>query len=231
MQLSIIIPTLNEEKYLPRLIRFLRWHHPGPAEIIVSDGGSTDATPELARASGAIVVEGAPGRAGQMNRGAARAQGDILYFVHADIVPPASFYRDIRQKCAQGKVAGRYAMWFASRRPTLMINALFSHLNLLWCSGGDQTFFIQRSAWEALGGFDQRYVIMEEYDLMQRLRQIFGRKAFTVMHRHVRTTDRKYRGNGYWKVNRANLKAFRMWRQGKDPREIQRFYRAALFGD
>lgn len=197
-------------------------------EIIVSDGGSEDATLALARASGAIVIKGPPGRAGQMNRGAASASGEVLYFVHADVVPPATFHRDIRQKRARGKVAGRYAMWFASRRPALMINALFSHLNLLWCSGGDQTFFIEREAWQCLGGFDEHFVIMEEYDLMHRLRQQFGKKALSVMHRQVRTTDRKYQGNGYWKVNRANLKAFRMWRQGKDPREIQRFYRAAL---
>ena len=166
-----------------------------------------------------------------MNRGAAKARGDVFYFVHADIVPPASFYRDISHKCLHGKLAGRYAMWFASRRPALMINALFSHLNLLWCSGGDQTFFIRRSTWEALAGFDEQYVIMEEYDLLRRLHHQFGPKAFTVMHRHVLTTDRKYQGNGYWKVNRTNLKAFRMWRQGKDPRAILRFYRAKLFQD
>src|SRR5262245_52062188 len=81
MRLAIVVPTLNEEDTLRR-------HLPAALaaadEVVVSDGGSTDATVEVARSLGAHVVTGPPGRGAQLNRGAAEATADILLFLHAD---------------------------------------------------------------------------------------------------------------------------------------------------
>lgn len=226
MKLSIVIPTYNEAAVIGRLVRYLRrYSPPKEVEVLVVDGNSTDATLDQAKRAGARVFP-APRkeRAAQMNYGASQARGEILYFVHADVIPPSSFYEDIVYYSHRWP-AGRYAMWFKSKRPALMINELFSHLNFLWCSGGDQTLFIRRPEWDILGGYDEGFVIMEEYDFLARLKQHF---AFKVIHKHVRTTDRKYQGTGFLKVNWANFQAFRMWRKGIDPQEIKRFYREAL---
>jgi rSAM/selenodomain-associated transferase 2 len=223
MQVSIIIPTYNEAGWVGRLVRFLRFYGGNElAEIIVSDGGSTDNTVAEAQRAGAKVVR-APqkGRAHQMNFGAQQSSSNLLYFVHADVVPPASFITDIKKALSQGFKAGRFTMWFKSKRPALVVNALFSHLNLLWCSGGDQSLFVTQPLWEQMQGFDPYFVIMEEYDFMRRLRSVTTLK---IIHKAVLTTDRKYKNNGYLKVNLANLKAFLMWRQGRNPKEIKRFY-------
>src|SRR5207245_2014191 len=81
MSTSVIIPTLNEEACLAETLSSLRSQH--PLEIIVADGGSTDSTCAIAQAAD-LVVDAPPGRASQMNAGAARASGDTLLFLHAD---------------------------------------------------------------------------------------------------------------------------------------------------
>src|SRR5665213_1026118 len=95
--ISIIIPTYNESDSIGPLIQYLL-DAGGPIvdEIIVSDGGSQDDTCERAARAGALLVKSPQkGRAAQMNHGAAEAKSAILYFVHADCFPPASFARDI----------------------------------------------------------------------------------------------------------------------------------------
>ena len=81
MSVSVIIPTLNEESCLEDTLRLLRLHR--PYEIIVVDGGSSDATCWLASAAD-LFLHGPRGRAVQMNLGAAHATGDVLLFLHAD---------------------------------------------------------------------------------------------------------------------------------------------------
>lgn len=84
--ISIVIPTYNEAEVIQKLIRYLlNSENSSLLEIIVSDGGSTDNTQALAREAGAKVIQSPKkGRAAQMNAGAAEANGQILYFLHAD---------------------------------------------------------------------------------------------------------------------------------------------------
>ena len=86
--ISVVIPTLDEEERLARLISGLRLETPG-CEIIVADGGSRDGTVAVARALGATVIRSAPGRGRQLARGAEMAAGDVLLLLHADSVFPA----------------------------------------------------------------------------------------------------------------------------------------------
>ncbi len=99
MKVSVIIPTLNEAANIKKLITHLRKHGGnGLKEIIVSDGGSSDNTLEVASNAGAMVVRSeTPGRAIQMNLGANHSAGDILYFIHADALPPIEFITEIQQ--------------------------------------------------------------------------------------------------------------------------------------
>jgi cellulose synthase/poly-beta-1,6-N-acetylglucosamine synthase-like glycosyltransferase len=102
---SIIIPVLNEELCIEATLRHVqRQLAPAAAEVVVVDGGSSDATVALARRCGARVVQAGRGRARQMNAGAAAASGDILVFLHADTRPPEGLVAEVRRALGQAGV-------------------------------------------------------------------------------------------------------------------------------
>lgn len=223
MQFSIVIPTLNEAKNIGPLLHYLQ-QHGGSAlsEIIVVDANSSDGTAEIAQATGAKVVPCAVRcRAAQMNLGAREAKSDLLYFVHADTVPPASFATDIVQEVEQGEVMGCYRYQFDSPSRILKFNAYFVRYQWLWCQGGDKTFFVKRSVFEEFGGYDERYVVMEEYDF---LRKAMKQYRLRVLPKDVRISARKYERNSWLRVQLANAGAFTMFRWGVEPSRIKRFY-------
>jgi hypothetical protein len=104
-QISAIIPTLNEPGELPETLRRLR-QVSEVTEILVSDGGSTDATEELARQADARFLTGPPGRGGQLRRGAQLATGDVLLFLHADTWLPENAGAAIADSLANPAVVG-----------------------------------------------------------------------------------------------------------------------------
>ena len=116
LQTSIIIPTLNEAEHIERLVLYLK-KHGGAAvqEILVIDGGSTDNTQRLAEMAGARVVcaKDNRGRAKQLNIGAQAAQGELLYFVHADTLPPKSYMHDIQEALREGYSIGCFRFKFS----------------------------------------------------------------------------------------------------------------------
>ncbi|MCZ6727417.1 MAG: glycosyltransferase, partial [Acidobacteria bacterium] len=99
LRLSIIIPVVDEAPTLGACIANAR---SVADEVIVSDGGSSDGSPELAREAGARVVKGSAGRGAQLNRGAAAADGDVLLFLHADTVLPKDSRVQIEGALAAG---------------------------------------------------------------------------------------------------------------------------------
>ncbi len=111
--ISVVIPTLNEAERLPALIAALRAQDPG-CEVIVVDGGSGDATRDLAAARGARVLASAPGRGQQLKRGAAAAKGEVLLFLHADSVFPAGGLAQIETTLAAAPavVGGNFRLIF-----------------------------------------------------------------------------------------------------------------------
>lgn len=229
MRLSIIIPTYNEARHIQPLVAYLfREGGSTLAEIIVADGGSTDDTVAIATQAGATVrVSPVRGRAAQMNYGAAIATGDVLYFVHADARPPASFVDDIAQALAQGYEAGCYRFRFDSDRLLLRINSYFTRFDTLTVRGGDQTLFLNKSLFDRLGGFDEYYVIMEEYDFLRRLWKK-DRGSFKLIPKEVLISARKYDHNSWLRVQLANLVAMTLFRMRVSPVRIARTYKRML---
>lgn len=229
MRISIIIPTLNEQNNIVSLIESLQFNGGGAlAEIIVVDAGSSDQTETVAQNAGAIVVKSPlRGRAVQMNYGVKFATGDILYFIHADTRIPATFVLDIQQAIQEGYESGCYRFRFDSDRAILKLNSYLTHLNILTARGGDQTLFMTRGLFNELKGFDEYYVIMEEYDLLRRLWKK-KRSAFKLIPKDVLVSARKYESNSWLRVQAANLVAMTLFRLGINPIRIARTYKKML---
>ncbi len=227
MRVSIIIPALNEAAHLGPLIAYLYRHADERLqEIIVVDGKSTDETLAVAEKAGAQVFRSAqPCRATQMNEGAQRAMGEVLYFVHADVLPPPDYLDHIAQAVAEGHKLGCFRFVFNSPSRLLALNAFFTRFDRIWCRGGDQTLFVTRTLFNHLGGFDERYVIMEEYDFILRARKA---ATFKIMPADTVVSSRKYEHNSYLRVTLANLTVFVLFLFGVAPRTIQRVYHRLL---
>ena len=224
ISISVIIPTYNEEKVIGPLVRHLLAKRSGtPEEVLVVDGGSTDQTVSVARQAGAQVhLSPHKGRAQQMNFGAGLARGQVLYFVHADTRPPTGYVADIRESIKKGYTIGSYRSRFCSSHPMLKLNSYFSRFDRFTCRGGDQTLFVTRPLFDRLGGYDDYYIVMEDFDFIRRARR---QTRFRVMPRDAYVSARKYDDNSYGRVTVANLIVFTMFRLGFSPSQLLRTYK------
>jgi rSAM/selenodomain-associated transferase 2 len=227
MQVSIIIPTYNEAKNIAKLICYLkRYGGELLLEVIVSDGGSIDDTLVLAEQAGAIALTSPEkGRAPQMNYAASMAKGDLFYFVHADTIPPYSYLTDINQAIEHGYDMGRYLSKYDSKSWLLKMNAFLSRLDSFAAMGGDQTLFITKKLFLQTGGFDSGMKIMEEFEFCARARK---KGKYTILHKPVLISARKYDTNGWLTVQRANYTVVRMYKKGASQEELEATYRKML---
>jgi rSAM/selenodomain-associated transferase 2 len=174
--ISVIIPTLNEERSLSGTLACLS--ESTFTEILIVDGGSTDGTLRLAqefcaRTSNARVITAPQGRARQMNEGAKSSQSEILLFLHADTQLPARAERIIERALAKPTVVGgRFNVRFDS--PSIwgrVISSLMNHRSrLTGIATGDQALFVRRHVFELLGGFSE-IPLMEDIEFSTRLQQ------------------------------------------------------------
>lgn len=198
-KISVIIPVLNEAESLQILIPHLRNNSTskGILEIIVADGGSSDTSPEIATNLGARVVQSDRGRALQMNSAAALAKGDILYFLHADTLPPYGYDSQILNALQNNPCAGCFRLRFDASGNFLNLFAWLTRFNFPICRGGDQSLFIPAPWFKEIGGFDTAYRIYEDNELTNRL---YRKYPFRVLPNTVVTSARRYREFGPLKL-------------------------------
>jgi rSAM/selenodomain-associated transferase 2 len=168
MDLSIIIPTFDEETCLPHALASL----PTGAEVIISDGQSRDRTTQIAEEHRARVVMGPRGRGAQMNRGAKAAAGDILLFLHADCELGPGALEAVRAVLESPDVAGG-SFRLRISGPSWSYRLVAFGSNLRARSGlpyGDQAIFVRRSVFDAIGGYPE-IPIMEDVEFVRRIRR------------------------------------------------------------
>ena len=202
-KISIIIPTLNEEKTISQCLETVV-NIPG-IEIIVSDGGSTDSTVEIAgQHSDVKVVRSQAGRSIQMNNGAACARGEILLFLHADCILPREDVLKIRQIFDSGKfVGGAFQIRLLSDKFTyrwleMGINFRSKAFKLPY---GDQGLFVKRSIFEKLGGF-REMPVCEDLDFVYRLRRKYGEIA--ILNGRISSSVRTWKNRGIFRTSFRN---------------------------
>jgi rSAM/selenodomain-associated transferase 2 len=226
-KISVIIPVYNEEKLIAENIQYIK-NNGGSLleELIVVDAGSTDHTVVFAKNAGATVCFSPKmGRAEQMNLGAKMAKSDILYFVHADTKPPETFANEIVEAVKNGSEIGCFRLKLDSKKKLFFINEWFTRFNVMWCRGGDQTLFTTKNLFAKLNGFDEKFVIMEEYDFILKAKK---ETEFKILNNSTLASARKYENNGWLKVMIANYIAYKMFVKKIEPQKIKEYYKAAL---
>ena len=221
-RISVIVPTLNEQDHLPATLRGIIL---GPGdELIVVDGGSTDRTVAIAQQFTAQVLHSRPGRAVQMNCGAQHAQGDILLFLHADTLLPATGLEAVRGVLRDGTVGGAFRL--AILPPTLPLRLVAWGTNLRARFGqlpyGDQGLFMPRHMFEALGGYAE-IPFMEDVRMVQALRQ---RGRLTILPQAVHTSGRRWQRDGVLYTTIRNTALITLYFWGVSPEKLQRWYGA-----
>ena len=190
--LSIIIPTLNEAENIDLTLKKALNKE---AEIIVVDGESRDDTKRRAEEADARVASSPPGRAVQMNMGAEMAKGDVLFFLHADTLPPDHFVERIfRTLMNQGTIAGAFRFKTDLDRPLMkaveyVTNMRSRIFNLPY---GDQGLFLSKNAFDAVGGFPD-VPVAEDLYFVRRLAK-HGRIRITPV--PAVTSARRWRQKG-----------------------------------
>lgn len=170
IQVSVIIPTLNEAAQISRTVEAAR--KGDPMEIIVVDSGR-DGTDEQAREAGATVLRSRPGRARQMNAGASKATGNLLLFLHADTLLPPNYKSAAAGALSDASVsAGAFRLAIGMDFPGRKFVEWSANIRSSWFQlpYGDQALFVRRSTFEQVGGFAE-LPILEDFELVRRLRR------------------------------------------------------------
>lgn len=220
--LSVIIPTLNAEAGLVACLGGLfEGVEAGIIrEVIVSDGGSEDATLQIADAAGAVVVSGPASRGGQLRRGAQRAGGAWLLFVHADTVLPAGWAEVVRAHMGAGGAAC-FRLGFDVEGAMPRLVAGWANLRSRWFGlpYGDQALLVSAEDYAAAGGF-RDIPLMEDVALV---RALAGR--ITVLPLAVTTSAERYRRDGWIRRGAGNLFTLLRYSCGADPVRLAARYR------
>lgn len=211
VELSIIVPTLNEADTLPALFRTLAEQQGVGFELIICDGGSQDGTQELARQLGAKapfacrVLTSAAGRAFQMNAGADSAAGELFLFLHADSAFAdvcalqqgiAALHRQLRRR-GDRRVAGRFALRFRRQQPDASLGYFFyegkARLDRSGCLHGDQGFLLRQDFFAEVGPFDGRLGVLED-DLFAAL--VWRQGEWLLLPAEIHTSARRFEIEG-----------------------------------
>lgn len=211
-RVSVIIPALNEEARIAATIDAAR--AAGADEIIVADGGSSDATVAIAEWRGARVVTGERVRARQLNRGAAEASGYYLIFLHADTLLPLGAAEAVIHS---GRDCGGFLVEFLEpgfrlRYVAFMINARTRLTRAPW---GDQAQFFRRAAFP---GYPE-LPLMEDYVAARAM------KDAAILPLKVRTSGRRFLAKGVIRTSIVNWTIITAYHLGVSPERLARWYR------
>ena len=221
-KISIIIPVLNEARTINKVLASLQ--NTSNIEVIVVDGGSQDETVEIAKSLAVKVLSSPPGRAIQMNTGAAVATGNILLFLHSDTILPAGFESMVTQALKKPEtVGGAFELGIDAkirgiRLVEKMVNWRSRFLSLPY---GDQAIFVKADIFKELGGFPE-LPIMEDFVFIRHLRRM---GKIEILPAPVLTSGRRWQKLGLVKTTIINQIIIIGYYLGVSPAQLASFYR------
>lgn len=192
-EISIIIPTLNEEDSIRETLDSLQIFD--KSEIILVDGGSNDATISIAESYNIKILHSPLGRGQQLQIGTNAGKGDILWFVHADTIAPPNAVFEIKKALKDSRVAGgNFTIRFDGERfAARFLTWLYPKLNILGLIYGDSAIFVRREIYQEMGGF-KAFPIFEDLDFIERLRKI---GEIVTLPEVVTTSSRRFENKSF----------------------------------
>lgn len=219
--LSIIVPVLNEAEGLPGHLAALAPLRRRGCEVIVVDGGSDDASADLARPLADAVVAAPRGRAPQMNAGAAAARGEWLLFLHADTRLPENADGLIAQALDGGKAWGCFDVAIEGPPGLALVARLMNwRCRLTGIATGDQAIFVTRSAFDAVGRYPD-IALMEDIAISKGLKRL-GRPA--CLRERAVTSGRRWQRHGPVRTVLLMWRLRAAYALGADPDRLARRY-------
>lgn len=229
-ELSVVIPCLNEATRLPLLLADLH-RSELRLEILLADGGSSDATPQIARQSGAHLIKiHPPGRGRQLRAAANQARGDWLLFLHADSRLPLRWSCAVRSLLKTSAAAA--SAWYFDLRisPSTPARRLLERgvgLRSRWLQRpyGDQGLLLHRELYARCGGFAE-LPLMEDLDLVERLSHGADLRPIGLP---LTTDGRRWNSDGVIKRSWRNARLRRRWKQGESAERLAEAYYETQF--
>jgi len=198
LSLSVVVPVWREATGIEESLQRLQPIRQAGHEVIVVDGGSPDNTAELARPLCDRLLVSEPGRAVQMNTGAAAARGDLILFLHADTRLPQDALAQLSESQRLGRPWGRFDVRLSGRHPMFPVIAWFMNWRsrLTGVCTGDQGIFVRRDVFETLGGY-RPMPLMEDVELSRRLKLVARPYCISSP---VITDSRRWEQGGVWRT-------------------------------
>ena len=232
--ISIIIPVHNEASRIKETLSYLINNSSSEniKEILVVDGESSDRTKdivlELMDEQPLIrAISSTKGRAIQMNSGARESIGNVLYFLHADSIPPTGFDAHILNEIENGNEAGCFKMKFDHGHWWLRLASWLTHFNWRACRGGDQSLFIKRTLFYEIGAFNEEFKIFEDQLIVK---ELYRRNQFVVIQKWLTTSARLYERVGIWKLQYHFWTIYVKRWFGASSENIYRYYNRHISG-
>jgi glycosyltransferase involved in cell wall biosynthesis len=203
--ISIIIPALNEEKYLSLLLESIKKQDFSDCEIILADAGSSDKTVEVARKYGCIISAGGLPAKGR-NEGAKIAAGNLLFFLDADTVLPDNFFKkalaefngrnlEMGSFCLIPLPRNRVSLFFMNifyNQPIVLLESALPHA----ATG----ILVKKNLFDKLGGFDEDVKLAEDHYLARRATKLFKARFGIIKSTEIFVSDRRFKTDGWASV-------------------------------
>ena len=226
MKFAVIIPALNEARFIETTLSAARGALPD-AQLIVVDGGSTDGTAQIAAAHGAQVLHATPGRGNQMHAGAAASSREVIIFLHADTLLPADAAPALERALTDPNVVGgAFSFGFGTERVPFILRQLARGITLrsalFKTATGDQAIFARREVLERIGGV-QNIPLFEDVRLFRQLRRA-GRVV--ILPTAIATSPRLWQQVGPLRLIAIHLLFRLLHALGVSPNTLARWYPA-----
>jgi len=209
MNVSIVIPALNEETMLPRLLDSIKAQDFDSYEVIVADAHSTDKTREVAASYGCRIVDGGLPAVGR-NAGAAVAEGEFLFFLDADVVLPKGFIRNVYTEMQDRyfDLATCEIRPLSDYRLDRVLHRMINLAVLLNLRVDPKAFgfciFVTRRLFRRVGGFDETIFVAEDNDFVRRASEFCTLRYLRSA--HIRVSIRRFEKEGRFEYMKKGIK-------------------------
>lgn len=218
--ISVVIPVVNEEALISACLKKVRALGPW-LEMVVVDGGSTDRTAVVAQEEQAVVINSPPGRGRQLNRGAAKATGDILVFLHVDTVLPDQAFRQIQDLFAKKETqVACFRLKFDHGHWLLKLYSFFTRFDSVFTRFGDQVIVVRREFFTQEGGFPE-WPLFEDVEFFRRARR---KTRVRQCPSSVVTSARRFLEGGMLRQQLKNCFLLCQFLRGVHPVKLAAFY-------